>query len=186
MNTRDNARSKLSRQRLRSALLALLETRELSQITVAQLCREAGLNRSTFYAHYENLWDVLEELEQEMDGALLASFAWVQDPRGALLDERSFLTVTRQIASYPAFFRARFNNSSVRSGRFSHGMDWLMEQFILPYARSLNDTPLLPYYAAFGKAGILEVLRQWLENDCRESAEDIAHLLYGMLLKMLA
>lgn len=121
INTPNNARAQASRQALRRALLTLLESRELSQIAVSHLCRAAGVNRSTFYAHYQNLWEVLEELEQEMDDALLADFRWVRDPHGAILDERSFLTITRQMASYPAFFRARFNNPSVKAGRFSRG-----------------------------------------------------------------
>ncbi len=183
MNTKNNSRSQASRQALRQALLTLLEKQELSEITAAQLCREAGINRSTFYAHYENMWDVLAELEEEMDNALLAQFRWVRDTQSAMLDKRSFLIITEQIASYPAFFRARLNNPSVRDGRFKIGMDWLMDQVIFPYAKSLNDTPLLPYFMAFGRAGMFEVLGLWIDGNCKESAEDIATVLYEMTIQ---
>ncbi len=183
MNTKNNARSQASRQALRKALLTLLETQELSEITAAQLCREAGVNRSTFYAHYENMWDVLEELEKEMDNAMLSQFRWVSDTNSAMLDKRSFLIITEQIASYPAFFRARLNNPSVRDGRFKLGMDWLMDQVVLPYAKSLNDTPLLPYFMAFGRAGMFEVLRLWIDGNCKESPEDIAALLHEVTIQ---
>ncbi len=183
MNTKNNARSEASRQALRKALLALLEKQELSQITAAQLCREAGVNRSTFYAHYENLWDVLAELEEEMDNDLLSQFQWVSDTNSAMLDQRSYLIVTKHIASYPAFFRARLNNSSVRDGRFRLGMDWLMEQVVLPYAKSLNNSTLLPYYMAFGRAGMFEVLQMWIDGNCKESPEEIATLLHEMTIQ---
>ncbi len=183
MNTKNNARSKASKDFLRQALLRLLETQELSEITVAQLCKEAGVNRSTFYAHYENINDVLEELEDEMDNALLSQFQWVEDANAAMLDRRSLLIVTKHIASYPAFFRARLNNSSLQTGKFRLGMDWMMNEMILPYAKSKNDTPLLPYYMAFGRAGVFEVLELWISGNCKESAEDIAQVLYDMAIQ---
>ncbi len=182
MNTKNNARSQASRAALRQALLKLLEKQELSEITASQLCREAEVNRSTFYAHYENIWDLLAELEEEMDNALLAQFQWVQDSNRAMLDKQSILTITTQIASNPAFFRARLNNPSLKAGRFRIGMDYITNQIILPYAQNMNDTPLLPYYMAFGMAGIFEVLRMWIANNCTESAEDIAQLLYEMAI----
>lgn len=46
------ARAARSKAALKKAFLALLRTKEPEDITVAELCRKAGLNRSTFYAHY--------------------------------------------------------------------------------------------------------------------------------------
>lgn len=183
MNTKNNARSQGSRQSLRQALLKLLDTQELPQITAAQLCREAGVNRSTFYAHYENIWELMEELEDEMDQKLLAKFQGVQDAQSVMLDQKSFLILTRHIASYPAFFRARLNNPSLQAGRFKVGMEFLMDGIILPYAKSLNSTPLLPYYIAFGKAGIFEVLKMWIEGNCKETEEEIAQMLYDVTIQ---
>lgn len=44
------------------ALLALLEKKPFDYITVSELCAEAGVNRSTFYLHYENTQDLLPYL----------------------------------------------------------------------------------------------------------------------------
>ena len=43
------------------ALLILLETKEFEFITVKEICQKAGVNRSTFYLHYENTSDLLAE-----------------------------------------------------------------------------------------------------------------------------
>ena len=43
------------------ALLLLLEKKDLEFITVKEICQKAGVNRSTFYLHYENVNDLLEE-----------------------------------------------------------------------------------------------------------------------------
>ena len=43
------------------ALLRLLEKKEFDFITITEVCKKAGVNRSTFYLHYENMDDLLVE-----------------------------------------------------------------------------------------------------------------------------
>lgn len=46
------------------ALILLLEKKDFEYITVKEICDKAGVNRSTFYLHYETLADLLEETAQ--------------------------------------------------------------------------------------------------------------------------
>ena len=46
------------------ALISLLEKKEFAYITVKEICEVAGVNRSTFYLHYENTSDLLKETTQ--------------------------------------------------------------------------------------------------------------------------
>lgn len=48
-------------QLMDEALLCLLESKEFSYITIKEICKKAGVNRSTFYLHYENTADLLAE-----------------------------------------------------------------------------------------------------------------------------
>ena len=50
--------------RMDEALIELLETQEFSYISVKSICEKAGVNRSTFYLHYENTSDLLAETLQ--------------------------------------------------------------------------------------------------------------------------
>ena len=52
-------------QALESALLKLMRGKSIDQITTTELCREAGINRNTFYAHYPNPTSLLERVEDE-------------------------------------------------------------------------------------------------------------------------
>ena len=56
-----------TREAIKGALLGLLAEKEYADITVADLCRAAELNRGTFYLHYGNISQVLDEL---LDDAL--------------------------------------------------------------------------------------------------------------------
>jgi AcrR family transcriptional regulator len=43
------------------ALITLLEKKDFEYITIKEICDTAGVNRSTFYLHYENISDLLRE-----------------------------------------------------------------------------------------------------------------------------
>lgn len=62
---KENQRIVITKRMLKEALLRLLEKKKLDKIHVNELCKEAGINRATFYRHYETTRDVLAELEME-------------------------------------------------------------------------------------------------------------------------
>ena len=64
--THENQRILLTKRLFKEAMLKLLKEKELEKISVTELCREAGLNRATFYRHYEIPRDVLEELQKDL------------------------------------------------------------------------------------------------------------------------
>ncbi len=55
-------RTLYTRMVIKDALLSLLTEKEYADITVADLCREAEINRGTFYLHYDNIRQVMDEL----------------------------------------------------------------------------------------------------------------------------
>lgn len=67
MNTKNNQRTRLSKILLKNALMNLLsEKGSVTKISVRELCERADLNRSTFYAHYSEPKELLEEVEAEL------------------------------------------------------------------------------------------------------------------------
>ena len=69
----ENQRIRLTKRLLQEALLELLENKDLNAIEVSELCRTAGINRTTFYNHYNNVGDLFEELESEFIGGIRKS-----------------------------------------------------------------------------------------------------------------
>ena len=62
---KQDLRIAVTKRMIREALLRLLKMKPLNKIKVNELCAEAGVNRATFYRHYETLQDVLHEIEVE-------------------------------------------------------------------------------------------------------------------------
>lgn len=65
MTNAQDARYAKCEQRIQDALLELLSTKALTDISVSELAREAHVSRATFYAHYENVGDVFDQLVQQ-------------------------------------------------------------------------------------------------------------------------
>ena len=52
-----------------SSFLKLTEKKKISDITITALCKKAGIARTTFYSHYDNISDVVRSLQNTyLDG----------------------------------------------------------------------------------------------------------------------
>ena len=65
------ARGQASKAKLKEAFLELVQTEEPGDITVVELCEKTGLNRSTFYAHYEYMGQLIREVLMESIGRVI-------------------------------------------------------------------------------------------------------------------
>lgn len=72
MEQKENQRIILTRQLLQNALLELLKTTPLHAISIRELCKEAGINRTTFYNHYGSQYDLLADISQRFLDSIAA------------------------------------------------------------------------------------------------------------------
>jgi AcrR family transcriptional regulator len=61
-----DARVRYTKKVLRDSLIKLLKAKPIQAITVKELCESAEINRATFYTHYSNPYDLLEQIESEL------------------------------------------------------------------------------------------------------------------------
>ena len=67
MNTKNNKRKRESVQKIEQVLVELLQTKELNQIRVSDICKMANLNRSTFYANYVDLYELADTIKEKLE-----------------------------------------------------------------------------------------------------------------------
>ena len=109
-------------RRMDEALLSLLEEKDFAYITVREICARAGVNRSTFYLHYENTSDLLRETVEMIDERFRASVADATDDKtggerlAGLPREELFLLTDRRLLPYLDFIK--------RNRRFCRGTEF--------------------------------------------------------------
>ena len=163
------------------ALVALLEQKEFAYITVSEICKMAGVNRSTFYLHYETMGDLLEETTQYILGDFQSHFPKTElatHLQGGELAELNFVR-GQYLHPYLSYIREnrRVFSTAVRN-LGTLGMDRafhnLYQQVFDPIlSRFAYPEPHRPYVMRFYLTGITAVVNLWLQNDCRESEEEI-------------
>lgn len=173
--------------RMDEALIALLEKKDLEYITVKEICHQAGVNRSTFYLHYESIAELLDETMEMINQRFLSYFpqeeeAVLGDMEHRELNDLVFVTqeyllpYLRFIQDNKKVYRAAFRNPSSMQTNARYGvlkqriLDPILERFEIPAARR-------PYYIAYYVEGIAAIVKEWLRHDCGDSVEMIAAII---------
>lgn len=71
MNVKNNKRRRESQDKIEKAFLELLQPREIKEITVSDIIKLTGLNRSTFYANYIDIFDLADKTREKLEAILV-------------------------------------------------------------------------------------------------------------------
>lgn len=173
MNRTNNQLHQETERRLREALFYYMESgREPS---VNQLCTHAGINRSTFYRHYQDVPDLMEKTEAELQKGLASILSDEEGNEGKLLER-----MVSYIGQYQRFYRIYLqkSNHSFETGILKLWDSRLRSRF---EAAGVHDEKRMNYYYQFVRAGVVQVLKIWIDGGCRESAGEISGILRSML-----
>lgn len=166
MNTKNNRRKRESRSKIESVFVELLQTKELAQITVADICKRAQLNRSTFYANYEDIYALADSVRASLEQNLGELY---KDEVAECYNSNDYLKLFRHIAENPLFYKTYFK------------LGYDNQYKIIAYDRKLAeehfDNRFIPYHIEFYKAGLSAVLKMWLAGGCRETPEEINEIM---------
>ena len=173
--------------RMDEALLALLEEKDLEYITVKEICHQAGVNRSTFYLHYETIADLVNETLEMINQRFLSYFPQQEEEvlgNMGSRERKELVLVTREyllpylhfIRDNKKVYRAAFRNPGsmqayARYGELKqHILGPILERFEIPAAHR-------PYYIAYYVEGIAAIIKEWLRQDCGDEVEMITDII---------
>lgn len=165
------------------AFLALLEKKDFAYITVKEICAAAGVNRSTFYLHYETLSDLLAESTEHMTRQFQAymahdSEAFIAKLRTCPQEELYLVTpeyltpYLRYIREHRRLFRTAMENAQLLG--LSAAYDRMFRHVLTPI---LDRCGVLEeeraYRMAFYIHGLMAIITEWLKRDCADADERI-------------
>lgn len=173
--------------RMDEALIALLEKKDLEYITVKEICEKAGVNRSTFYLHYETVADLVNETVVMINERFLSYFPRSSEDFAGEMDSRELndlVLITREyllpylrfIRDNKAVYRAALRNPVNIQADDRYGQ--LKKQIIAPILERFEiPAEHHPYYIAYYIQGIMAIIKEWLCRDCREEVETVASII---------
>ena len=169
------------------AFLDLLEKKDFAYITVKELCEKAGVNRSTFYLHYENMTDLLSESvehinEQFLDYMKQDAGTFVMKIKDCPLEEL-YLVTPEYLTPYLSYIKehqklfhtamehyATLGMDKSYEGMFRHIFTPILDRYGVPK----QDRP---YIMAFYIRGIVAIISEWLRTGYEDSIEYLVKMI---------
>lgn len=173
----DTRRVRMTKRMMKDALMELMEHRPLSSVSVTELCRQADVNRSTFYSYYDDLSGLLREIENDLIE---------QMPRAA--EETSDYKLDRQMLDD---FTAFFSYVRTHSGDFDillrNGNTDFSERILsaamkhFPRQDTGEEASLKNRWGyIYAMNGVIGLLRDWIRSgfpvDDRRFAESVLRM----------
>ncbi|MFD2831596.1 TetR/AcrR family transcriptional regulator [Corticicoccus populi] len=181
-NRKDDLRKIKTRMALDGAFTSLIKEKSFDDISVKDITERAMINRGTFYMHFQDKYELLNAYETELLSGLSKNLM-------ENIDEHQKLT--RKMAKDIAIktfeyvdvnserIIALFNNPGVK------GFEQKIQEYMSAYYRDKVSQILNPekvkvdidYLIAYITGAHISLMKRWLENQRRESWEELAQIL---------
>ena len=155
--------------RIDEAFLELLNKKEIEYITVKEICNKASINRSTFYLHYENIYHLLEQMEND----ILIHLEKLLQENTVISRDIKAVGPNAFISSLVIFFEKNKELCSILLGEYgdpkfvSKVIEISREKSVREYQKLYPQATSMQVdiFFTFIANGFLGLLKYWLNND---------------------
>lgn len=175
-----------SAEKMHNALITLLNKKDFELITVKEICELAEVNRSTFYLHYDNSYDLLKETIEAVYKDFFSRFSADGNKEINLKeksDEELFLITPNYLMPYLEFvednrklFFIMYEKNEMMGAEKTYEK-WFKEIFGPILTRFGVSQEEQPFIMIFYLKGIIGIINEWLARDCKESKETIISII---------
>ncbi|WP_212974141.1 TetR/AcrR family transcriptional regulator [Bacillus sp. J14TS2] len=182
MNKKLDRRKKYTRKVLMDSFITLLKTKPISAITVKEICERADINRSTFYAHYKDQFDLLAQIEEEIITDLHMYLNQYN-----VEQEREVLQLTERLLEYVVskyeMFQVLLNENADHT--FERRVMDVVRSFLIQSKITSDevDANTSEYVITYLISGSIYVIKQWVANNMDQSPKQLAQLINSFRFK---
>lgn len=165
MNVKNNKRRRESQEKIERSFVELLQTREIKDITVSELIKRAGVNRSTFYANYIDIFDLADKLRETLANDfsnLFADYDYFSERTGSL---KMFRHIKENQIFYNTYFKLCYDDKH------------LISIYDEKRAEKEHIDSNIKYHIEFFRNGLNAIIKLWLAGGCKESPEEMSEVL---------
>ena len=169
MNTINNKRKKDSNEKIQKIFIELIQTKEINEITVSEICKKAKLNRTTFYSNYIDIYDLADKIKEKLFQDVLNLYPVEIQEKTHSYD---FLKLFKHIKENQLFYKTYFKLDYENNCDMFEGMIDFNE-----FEKYYGNKDYVYYHITFFKYGLNAVLKRWLYYGCKESPEEIRDII---------
>ncbi len=178
------------------AMLKLLETKDFLDISVSEICREANVNRSTFYDHYLNTSDLLKETQKEImkDFTLYFNNYSIEFPDFSKNNSEEFLFISPKylipyleyVKKHKKLFKTYLSNLSTFNVDEAYGD--LFEYVLKPVfiRMGVDNDLIMNYMSKFYLSGITAIVNEWINRDCQDDMLFVVEIIIACIPQQIS
>ena len=179
-------------KKMNDALIALLETKEYEYITIKEICHIANVNRSTFYLHYSNMNDLLEETLESLNLSFNSHFKSKENESTIISKENiedlllinddhlipylNFIKENKNIYKVLKTYPQLFNANKTYDQMFRRLFVPIMNRFGL-------DEKWHKYVMDFYISGLTSIVLDWVYDDCKIPVQEVSDFIKELIVK---
>ncbi len=173
----EDPRIKRTHQLILEAMIELTAQKGFSTVTVRDITKYAGINRATFYRHYQDKFDLLDQYARAVYQLAVAPTEAGSQKSIKSMDKPiapGMVKLFEHIRANARFFRVMLGKNG--DPAFSEKIRQYMQKRLqgsLPKGLR-NEAVSLDLYMSYISSGALGALKWWLENDMPYSPEEMA------------
>ncbi len=150
------------------SLYKLLKKKKLEDISVTEICKDAGVSRMSFYRSYNSVEDIFIKFSDERFEELYEKFMKIENPTGADFVFSVFTIMKKYSRQLKALRLA--NRQSILLDSFKSYVSFLFNKLDKQEIQFITKNPLTVSYIA---GGFYNVLVQWIDSDFKYTPEEM-------------
>lgn len=166
MNIQNNKRRRDSQNKIEKIFVELIQSKEINEISVTDICKRANLNRSTFYANYVDIYDLADKVSKKLESEVYSLY---KEERNNNINSNDFLKLFKHIKENQIFYRTYF--------KLEMDKYFIIKEWDTNLSKSIYDDKYIDYHIEFFMSGFNAVVKKWLYNGCRETPEEIESII---------
>lgn len=161
--------------KMNNALFKLLDIKPFQDISVSEVCKVAGVNRSTFYSHYENTTDLLKETHTNFMNKFFHTFDQnVGNFEGEnikfedFVSDKFIIPYLKFIKKHKKIYKIYINN--LYTFNTDEFYDALLEKLWIPACKQkgLTDYTIINYMSKYYLSGMTAIINDWVNKNCED------------------
>lgn len=166
MNTKNNKRRKESKLKIEKAFVELLQGKEVNEISVTDICKLADINRTTFYANYLDIFDLIDKIGERMIEDFHSLYKEEETNR---YNSNDFLKLFYHVKENQLFYKTYF-----KLGLDNHFHAY---RYDTELAKKYYENKYIEYHMDYFKAGITAIIKKWLNHNCDLQPEELFQII---------
>lgn len=185
-DTKSDRRIKYTKMMLKQSLVKILQEKPISKISIKEICETADINRSTFYVHYADQYDLLRQVVNET----LQDINTYLDSYNFKVYEPESFQIMHLIFEYIV------ENAELCKVLLGENGDISLQKEIMMIVQRQGmkewtgnkaiDSDIMEYMYIFGVNASIGIVQKWLQSGLRQSAREMASLVTKLIYQGLS